>query len=113
MPLSIANPDGILRQKPQEHLSKFSNWSKKTQQNLNRLCQFYQKRLLKTYQLLPVAIANNMETWFVKDRYVEKLFESNHEVSKFIQIMCYSGMEDESVTETRVRIYSQLRTKTS
>ena len=53
-----------------------------------------------------------METWFVKDRYVEKLFESNHEVSKFIQIMCYSGMEDESVTETRVRIYSQLRTKT-
>ena len=53
-----------------------------------------------------------METWFVTDRYVEKLFESNHEVSKFIQTMCYSGMEDESVTETRVRIYSQLRTKT-
>ena len=68
-------------------------------------------RHINYYQLQ--AIANNMETWFVKDRYVEKLFESNHEVSKFIQTMCYSGMEDESVTETRVRIYSQLRTKTS
>ena len=27
--------------------------------------------------------------------------------------MCYFGMEDESVTETRVRIYKQLKTKTS
>ena len=34
-------------------------------------------------------------------------------VSKFIQTMCYSGMEDESVTEKRVIIYKQLKTKTS
>ena len=27
--------------------------------------------------------------------------------------MCYPGMEDESVTETRVGIYKQLKTKTS
>ena len=54
-----------------------------------------------------------METWFVTDHYIKKLFKSNHEVSKFIQTMCYPGMEDESVTETRVRIYNQLKTKTS
>ena len=34
-------------------------------------------------------------------------------VSKFIQTMCYSGMEDESVTETRVRIYELLKMKNS
>ena len=34
-------------------------------------------------------------------------------VSKFIQTMCYTGKEDESVKETRVRIYKQLKTKTS
>ena len=34
-------------------------------------------------------------------------------VSKFIQTMCDTGMEDESVKETRVRIYKQLKTKTS
>ena len=34
-------------------------------------------------------------------------------VLKFLQTMCYSGMEDESVTETIVRIYKQLKTKTS
>ena len=34
-------------------------------------------------------------------------------VSKFIQTMCYSQMEDESVIETKVRIYKQLKTKTS
>ena len=33
-------------------------------------------------------------------------------VSKFIQTMCYSQMEDESVIETKVRIYKQLKTKT-
>ena len=32
-------------------------------------------------------------------------------VLKFFQTMCYPGMEDESVTETRVRIYKQLKTK--
>lgn len=34
-------------------------------------------------------------------------------VPKFIQTMCYSEMEDQSVTETRVRVYKQLKTKTS
>ena len=34
-------------------------------------------------------------------------------VSKFIQTMCDTGMEDESVKEKRVRIYKQLKTKTS
>ena len=34
-------------------------------------------------------------------------------VSKFFQTMCYSRMKDESVTEKRVRIYKQLKTKTS
>ena len=34
-------------------------------------------------------------------------------VSKFIQTVCFHGMEDESVTEARVRIYKQLKMKTS
>ena len=34
-------------------------------------------------------------------------------VLKFIQTIYYFEMEDESVTETRVRIYKQLKTKTS
>ena len=34
-------------------------------------------------------------------------------VSKFIQTMCYFGLEDESATETRARIYKQLKTKIS
>ena len=45
-----------------------------------------------------------METWFVTDQCIEKIFQSNNQVSKFIQKMCYPGMEDESVTETRLRI---------
>ena len=31
----------------------------------------------------------------------------------FVQTICYSKIEDESVTERRVRIYKQLKTKTS
>ena len=34
-------------------------------------------------------------------------------VSTFMQTMCYSRMEDESVIETKVRIYKQFKTKTS
>ena len=34
-------------------------------------------------------------------------------VTKFIQTMRYSGMEDESVTETKLSIYKQLKRKTS
>ena len=45
-----------------------------------------------------------METWFVTDQYVEKIFQSNHQVSKFNQKMCYPGMENESVMEKRLRI---------
>ena len=39
--------------------------------------------------------------------------KTDGKVSKFIQILCYSGMEDVWVIETRVRIYKQLKTKTS
>ena len=32
---------------------------------------------------------------------------------KFFQTVCYSGKEEESFTETRVRLYKQMKTKTS
>ena len=35
------------------------------------------------------------------------------DVEKFIQTVCYSGREEESLTETRVRLYKQMKTKTS
>ena len=34
------------------------------------------------------------------------------DVEKFIQTVCYSGKEEESLTETRVRLYKQMETKT-
>ena len=33
------------------------------------------------------------------------------DVEKFIQTVCYSGKEEESLTETRVRLYKQINTK--
>ena len=35
------------------------------------------------------------------------------DVQKFIQIVYYPGKEEESLTETRVRLYTQMKTKTS
>ena len=35
------------------------------------------------------------------------------DVEKFIQSACYSGKEVESITETRVRLYKQMKTKTA
>ena len=35
------------------------------------------------------------------------------DVEKFIQTVCYPGKEEESFTETRVRLFKQLKTKTS
>ena len=34
------------------------------------------------------------------------------DVKKFIQTICYSGKEEESLTETKVRLYEQMKTKT-
>ena len=33
------------------------------------------------------------------------------DVQKFIQTVCYSGKEEKSLTETRVRLYKQINTK--
>ena len=35
------------------------------------------------------------------------------DVEKFIQTVCYPGREEESFTETRVQLYSQMKRKTS
>ena len=35
------------------------------------------------------------------------------DVEKFIQTVCYPGKGEESLTETRVRLYKQIKTKTS
>ena len=34
------------------------------------------------------------------------------DVKKFIQTLCYSGKEEESLTEIKVRLYEQMKTKT-
>ena len=34
-------------------------------------------------------------------------------VEKFIQTVCYSGKDEDSLTETRVRLYEQMNIKTS
>ena len=34
------------------------------------------------------------------------------DVKKFIQTVCYSGKEEESLTEIKVRLYEQMKTKT-
>ena len=34
-------------------------------------------------------------------------------VEKFIQTVCYSGKDEDSLTETRVRLYKQMNIKTS
>ena len=35
------------------------------------------------------------------------------DAKKFNQIVCYAGKEEESLTETRVRLYTLMKTKTS
>ena len=35
------------------------------------------------------------------------------DIEKFIQTVCYSGKEEENLTETRVPLYKQMKTKTS
>ena len=35
------------------------------------------------------------------------------DVEKFIQTVCYPGIEEESFAETRVQVYKQMKTKTS
>ena len=35
------------------------------------------------------------------------------DIEKFIQIVCYSGKEEENLTETRVPLHKQMKTKTS
>ena len=37
----------------------------------------------------------------------------DEDVEKFIQTVSYSGKEGETLTETRVRLYKQMKTKTS
>ena len=45
----------------------------------NLFANFIRKSYLRGISNVPVVIANNMETWFVTDQYVENLFKSNHE----------------------------------
>ena len=45
----------------------------------NLFANFIRKSYFKDISDVPVVIANNMETWFVTNQYVEKLFKSNHE----------------------------------
>ena len=45
----------------------------------NLFANFIRKSYLRDISNVPVVIFNNMETWFVTDQLVEKLFESNHE----------------------------------
>ena len=85
--LSIGNSDDTLRQSLKNTFWNFLI-DQRNAIEFQPSLPILTEKLLKTYQWLPVAIANNMETWFVTDQYLKKLFESNHEVSKFIQTMC-------------------------
>ena len=45
----------------------------------NSFASFIRKSYVRDVCDVLVLIANNMETWFVTDQYLEKLFESKHE----------------------------------
>ena len=54
--------------------SQYRKWTR----SLQIIPQFYQKSYLKDISDVPDVLANNMETWFLIDQNVEKLFESNN-----------------------------------
>ena len=48
---------------------------------------FIRKSYLRDITDAQVVIANNLETWFVTDQYIEKLFENNHEEADIRMIL--------------------------
>ena len=84
---SISSKSCTLTEKG-EFASKYDNWKKlggifsqykEWKRSLQFICHVYQKNFFRDISDVSVVIANNVESWFVTDQYVEKVFESYHE----------------------------------
>ena len=57
----------------------FFHYMENKQDLCNLFANFIRKSYFRDISDVPVVIANNMETWFVTDQNIVKLFENNHE----------------------------------
>ena len=57
----------------------FFHYMENKQDLCNLFANFIRKSYFRDISDVPVVIVNNMETWFVTDQHIVKLFENNHE----------------------------------